>query len=88
MNGKREINVTDMDRITELNSYRRLRKAESVLIETQIKEKVEDFLSNNKNVSNIVQCDVLFKTVNEKDKSIEDLNAKIQNLLIIDTGCP
>lgn len=88
MNGKREINVTHMDRITELNSYRRLRKAESVLIETQIKEKVEDFLNNNKNVSNIVQCDVLFKTVNEKDKSIEDLNAKIQNLLIIDTGCP
>lgn len=86
MNGKREINVTDMDNITELNSYRRLRKAESVLIETQIKEKVEDFLNNNKSFSNIVQCDVLFKTVNEKDKSIEDLNAKIQNLLIIDTG--
>lgn len=88
MNGKREINVTDMDNITELNSYRRLRKAESVLIETQIKEKVEDFLNNNKSFSNIVQCDVLFKTVNEKDKSIEDLNAKIQNLLIIDTGWP
>ena len=55
-----------MDKIIELNSCRRLRKAESVLSETQIKEKVEYFLNNNKSFSNIVQCDVLFKTVMKK----------------------
>ena len=55
-----------MNKIIELNSYRRLRKAESVLSETQIKEKVEYFLNNNKSFSNIVQCDVLFKTVMKK----------------------
>ena len=30
MSEEREINVTDMDKIAELNPYRRLRKAESV----------------------------------------------------------
>ena len=40
MSEEREMNVTDMDKITGLNSYRRLRKAESVLIETAINEEV------------------------------------------------
>ena len=42
MSEEREINVTDMDKIAELNSCRRLRKAESVLIETAMNEEVED----------------------------------------------
>ena len=74
MSEEREINVTDMDKIAELNSYRLLRKAESVLIETAINEEVEDCLRNGKSFSNIVQCNVLLKTVNGKEKLIEDLN--------------
>ena len=85
MSEEGEINVTDMDKIAELNSYRRLRKAKSVLIETAITEEVEDCLRNGKTFSNIVQCNVLWKTVNGKEKLIEDLNGKIQSLLITDT---
>ena len=85
MSEEREINVTDMDKIAELNSYRRLRKAESVLIETAVNEEVEDCLKNGKSFSNIVQCNALLKTVNGKEKLIEDLNGKIQSLLITDT---
>ena len=80
MNEEREINVTNTDKITQLNSYRYLRKAEGVLIETQMKYEVEDCLNNSKSFSNIVQCNVLLKTVNEKKQLIEDLNAKIQNV--------
>ena len=76
MSEEREINVTDMDKIAELNSYKRLRKAESVLIETAINEEVEDCLKNGKSLSNIVQCNALLKTVIEKEKFIEDLNVK------------
>ena len=76
MSEEREINVTDMDKIAELNPYRRLRKAESVLIEIAINEEVEDCLKNGKSLGNIVQCNALLKTVNEKEKFIEDLNVK------------
>ena len=86
MSEEREINVTDMDKIAELNSYRLLRKAESVLIETAINEEVEDCLRNGKSFSNIVRCNVLLKTVNAKEKLIEDLNGKIQSLSISNTG--
>ena len=85
MSEQREINVTDMNKIAELNSYRRLRKAESVLIETAINEEVEDCLRNGKSFNNIVQCNALLKTVNGKEKLIEDLNGKIQSLSITDT---
>ena len=68
MSEEREINVTDMGKIAELNSYRCLRKAESVLIETAITEEVKDCLRNGKSFSNIVQCNVLWKTVNGKEK--------------------
>ena len=80
MNEEREINVTNTDKITQLNSYRCLRKAEGVLIETQMKYEVEDCLNNSKSFSNIVKCNVLLKTVNEKKQLIEDLNAKILNV--------
>ena len=85
MSEEREINVTDMDKIAKLNSYRRLRKAESVLIKTPINEQVEDCLRNGKGFSNIVQCNALLKTVNGKEKLIEDLKGKLQSLLISDT---
>ena len=85
MSEEREINVTDMDKIAELNSYRRLRKAESVLIETAINEEVEGCLRNGKSFNNIVRCNALLKTVNGKEKLIEDLNGKIQSLSITDT---
>ena len=74
-----------MDKIAKLNSYRRLRKAESVLIKTPINEQVEDCLRNGKGFSNIVQCNALLKTVNGKEKLIEDLKGKLQSLLISDT---
>ena len=85
MSEEREINVTDMDKIAELNSYRRLRKAESVLIETAINEEVEGCLRNGKSFNNIVRCNALLKTVNGKEKLIEDLNGKIQSLSVTDT---
>ena len=75
-----------MDKITELNSYRRLRKAEGVLIETAINKDVEDCLRNGKSFSNIVQCNILLKTVNRKEKLIKDLNGKMQSLVITDTN--
>ena len=74
MSQEREINVTDMVRVAELNLYRRLRKAKSELIETTINEEVENCLRNGKSFSNTVQCNVLLKTVNGKEKLIEDLN--------------
>ena len=74
-----------MDKITELNSYRRLRKAEGVLIETAINKDVEDCLRNGKSLSNIVQCNILLKTVNRKEKLIKDLNGKMQSLVITET---
>ena len=49
--------VTDMVKAAELNLYRRLRKAESELIETTINE-VENCLRNRKSFSNTVQCNV------------------------------
>ena len=58
MSEEREINVTDVDKIAELNSYRRLRKAESALTETAINEEVQDCLKNGKSFSNIVECNV------------------------------
>ena len=85
MSEEGESNVTDRDKIAELNWYRRLQKAENVLIETAITEEVEDCLRNGKTFSNIVQCNVLWKTVNGKEKLIEDLNGKIQSLLVSDT---
>ena len=85
MSEEREINMTDMNKIAELNSYRRLQKAESVLIETAINEEVEDCLKNGKGFSNIVHCNALLTTVNGKEKLIEDLNGKIQSLLVSDT---
>ena len=61
MSEEREINVTDMDKIAELNSYRLLRKAESVLIETAINEEVEDCLRNGKSiVDELFECVWLF----------------------------
>ena len=47
MSQETEINVTDMVKAAELNLYRRLRKAESELIETTINE-VENCLRNRK----------------------------------------
>ena len=73
MSQETEINVTDMVIVAELNLYRRLRKAESELTETTINE-VENCLRNGKSFSNTVQCNVLLKTVNGKEKLIEDLN--------------
>ena len=43
-------------------------------------------MRNGKSFSNIVRCNVLLKTVNAKEKLIEDLNGKIQSLSISDTG--
>ena len=63
---KRKINVTDMDKITELISYRHLRKTKSVLIESRIKKEVEDCFNNSNSFSNIVEYNVLSKAVNEK----------------------
>ena len=74
MSEEREINVTDMDKIAELNSYTLLWKPKSVLFETAINEEVDDCLRNGKSFRNIVQCNVLLKTVNGKEKLIEDLN--------------
>ena len=70
MSQEREINITDMVRVAELNLYRRLRKAKSELIETTINEEVENCLRNGKSSSNIAQCNVLLKTVNGKEKLI------------------
>ena len=81
MSQETEINVTDMVIVAELNLYRRLRKAESELTETTINEEVENCLRNGKSFSNTVQCNVLLKTVNGKEKLIEDFNGKIQSLL-------
>ena len=80
MSQETEINVTDMVKAAELNLYRRLRKAESELIETTINE-VENCLRNRKSFSNTVQCNVLLKPVNGKEKLIEDFNGKIHSLL-------
>ena len=55
-----------MDEITESNSYRHLRKAKSVLIEPRVKKKIKDSSNNSKSFSNIVEYNVLSKTVNEK----------------------
>ena len=70
MSQEREINITDMVRVAELNLYRRLRKAKSELIETTINEEVENCFRNGKSFSNIAQCNVLLKTVNGKEKLI------------------
>ena len=42
-------------------------------------------MKNGKGFSNIVHCNALLTTVNGKEKLIEDLNGKIQSLLISDT---
>ena len=55
-----------MDKITESNSYRHLKKAKSVLIEPRVKKKIKDSSNNSKSFSNIVEYNVLSKTVNEK----------------------
>ena len=81
MSQEREINVTDMVKVAELNLYWRLRKAGSELTETTINEEVENCLRNCKSFSIIVLCNVLLKTVNGKQKSIEDFKGKIQSLL-------
>ena len=60
MSEEREINATDMEKIAELHSYRRLWKAEKVLIETAINEEVEDCLENGKSFSNIVYSVMLY----------------------------
>ena len=66
MSQEREINVTDMVKVAELNLYWRLRKAGSELTETTINEEVENCLRNCKSFSIIVLCNVLLKTVNGK----------------------
>ena len=42
-------------------------------------------MRNGKSFSNIVQCNILLKTVNRKEKLIKDLNGKMQSLVITDT---
>ena len=54
-----------MDKITESNSYRYLRKAKSVLIEPRVKKKIKDSSNSSKSFRNIVEYNVLSKTVNE-----------------------
>lgn len=67
----------DMDKTNELNSYSRNRKAESVLVNTQAKQQVEYCLNNGK----ILRA--LLETITDKERLIENLNTKIQCLVVV-----
>ena len=56
----KNIAVTDMDKINELNSCRQNRKTESILLDdTHIKEEVQYDLSNGKSFENMVKSKVI-----------------------------
>ena len=65
-----------MDKTNELNSDRRNRKAESVLVNTQAKQQVE-YLNNGK----ILRA--LLETITDKERLIENLNTKIKCLVVV-----
>ena len=69
-----------MDKINKSNSSRRDRKAESMLLDTQIKEEVEYCLTNVKNLENMV----LLGNKSGKERLIENLNTNIQSLAVTD----
>ena len=65
----KNIAVTDMDKINELNSCRQNRKTESILLDdTHIKEEVQYDLSNGKSFENMVKSKVIIGNHNWQRK--------------------